>query len=585
MKVLLLHPADVFEDFAAVCQWDLVVDLGHAPASSYELWGGVAGCRVISLYQFEQGTEDLYSTRGLLQAGMGRMVDDCGIDWWDVLSLMIAADLQDILLACRVAKEVPVGAEIFMSRPGPVADALQAILGRTIVNLDSIAGPVIRRLVGYRNTLRRLDWGQLKQVLQDKFDRKHSIRRRLARRVEGSELPVVLLPSAYINVSRTAVAYASMLPEQRFLLMLLRKSAQLAQLPPNVISRSLDAYFTPVNRGEIDALLGLWTGLKAHLVATVAEFSVAGKAGILERIPGLLGWGIALRDAWKHLFELENVAGCVCADDSNPYTRIPLILAEQNSLPTLACHHGALDARMAMKTQHGDFYLAKGEMERDFLVRVCRVAREKVLIGAPSHARRPFSPGAARSTERQRLVFFTEPYQSAAWRPAEIYRDLLPRLVSLAQTCGLKLIFKVHPFESVKSLRLWLRKYLPNEIERDVDVIGGPATPEMWQNMRFAMTVQSTIALECAMRGIPVFLCAWLRDPYLGYIDQFARYGVGKVLQSADDMMRVPELLETTDLRHPVSSDLWQTIPVEKLQALLSRTCVADLPLKIEAVS
>ena len=69
-------------------------------------------------------------------------------------------------------------------------------------------------------------------------------------------------------------------------------------------------------------------------------------------------------------FESENIVGCLCADDSNPYSRIPLILAKRNEVSTLACHHGALDAWMAIKTQHADFYLAKGEMERDYLVHI-----------------------------------------------------------------------------------------------------------------------------------------------------------------------------------------------------------------------
>jgi hypothetical protein len=585
VKVLVLHPEDAFEDFAAACHWDLVVDLGHAPASSYQLWGRVADCRVISLYHFGREAEDLYFTRALLQAGMRQMVDRFGVDWWDVLSLMFAADLQDIMLASRLAKELSPSAEIFASRPAPTVNVLQAVLGRTIASLDSGAGPVSRRLRRYCSALRRLDGGQLAQVLQDKFDREHTIRRRLARRVETSEQPVVLLPSAYINVSRTAVAYASMVPGQQFLLALTRKSAKLAPLPPNISSRSLDGYFTPTNPEEINSLLGSWTRLKAHLVTTAAEFAVADKARGLERMPGLLRWGVAVRNAWLHLFESENIVGCLCADDSNPYSRIPLILAEQKSIPTVACHHGALDARMAMKTRHGNFYLAKGEMEKDFLVRVCRVAQDKVVIGAPPPGQKAPKPASVASTERQWLVFFTEPYQTAAWRPAEIYRDLLPRLVSLARTCGLKLVFKVHPFESVKGLRQMLRKYLSKEDERRVGVIGGPTTPEVWQNLRFAMTVQSTVALECATRGIPVFLCAWLGDPYIGYINQFARFGLGQVLHSPEAVAQVPALLEATEFRHPVSAAVWQTLSPEKLQALLSGTYATDSPLKIEAVS
>ena len=92
-------------------------------------------------------------------------------------------------------------------------------------------------------------------------------------------------------------------------------------------------------------------------------------------------WGIAVRDAWNGVFESETVLGCLCADDSNPYSRLPLILAANRGIPTLVCHHGAMDSKMAVKVAHADTYLAKGEIEQDFLVRSCGVAPEKVVLG------------------------------------------------------------------------------------------------------------------------------------------------------------------------------------------------------------
>ena len=120
-----------------------------------------------------------------------------------------------------------------------------------------------------------------------------------------------------------------------------------------------------------------------------------------------------------------------------------------------------MDSKMAVKVAHADTYLAKGEIEQDFLVRSCGVAPERVVLGGQGLASTPeTAKPAARSTEPW-LVFFTEPFQAAGWRTEEVYRDLLPKLWSLAQSCGLKLVFKLHPFESVKGHRRILRKYLP----------------------------------------------------------------------------------------------------------------------------
>ena len=118
---------------------------------------------------------------------------------------------------------------------------------------------------------------------------------------------------------------------------------------------------------------------------------------------------------------------------------------------------------MAVKVAHADTYLAKGEIEHDFLVRSCGVAAEKVVLGGQGLASAPeMAKAAARSAEPW-LVFFTEPFQAVGWRTDEVYRDLLPKLWSLAQSCGLKLVFKLHPFESVRGHRRILRKYLPQQ--------------------------------------------------------------------------------------------------------------------------
>ena len=88
-----------------------------------------------------------------------------------------------------------------------------------------------------------------------------------------------------------------------------------------------------------------------------------------------------------------------------------------------------------------------------------------------------------------------------------------------------------------------LRKYLPEQ-EPGIEVIAGAPSPQLWRNIRFALTVQSTVALQCAAQGIPVFLCSWLRDTTSGYLEQFARFGIGHVLESAGELSEIPRLLE-----------------------------------------
>jgi hypothetical protein len=66
---------------------------------------------------------------------------------------------------------------------------------------------------------------------------------------------------------------------------------------------------------------------------------------------------------------------------------------------------------------------------------------------------------------------------------------------------------------------------------------------DLWESLQFAVTVQSSIALECASRAIPVFLCGWLADPYSEYASQFVKFGVGQRLDSPDALANIPQLL------------------------------------------
>ena len=570
MKVLLLHPEDTIPLRSPADHWDLVVDLDRAPSATYERWCRQAGCEVFSLYRSAAEISDLGRLHELLQFGMGLMVDRSGIDWWDLLCLFIAGDLQQLMLVHRLSKELRANCELYSSRPHPLATALQRLLGTRLTILESRLQSVIHRARHCHDVFSNLDTAQCAQVLEDKLDGEHSIRRRFTGRRHTSGRPVILLPSAYINVSRTALSYAALLPDHQFLLVLTRSSGKLRSLPPNVRSASLTPYFVSVDKRETAFLLESWNSLRKQLVGSAEEFNTADAVGVLGRIPALLPWGISLRDAWRQLFESEDVTACLCADDSNPPSSLPLIMAKKRGLPALASHHGALDYTMALKVNHADFYLVKSEMERDYLRRICHLAQEKITIAEPASSKPlPLSRAARRSAPW--LVFFTEPYQNCWWRSDEVYRDLLPHLCSLAQTCGLKLVFKLHPFESIKSHRRMLRRLFPEQ-ERQIEVLAGSPSDQLWNNTQLALTVQSSTALECAALGIPVFLCAWLRDPYSGYVQQYARFGVGHVLESSEQIAEIPGLLESQYGQSPQPQASRRAVDFDKLAHLFSGT-------------
>lgn len=538
MKVLLLHPADDLP--SGNSRWDLVIDTARAPRSTYQARGQRTGGRVVSIYDFAEEVEDLYRIRKLLDLGMGRLLDVHGVDWWDVCSLMISPDLQQLMLARRLAGELDGACEVHATRDSSFARGIQAVLGASVVVQRRVS-----TLDRFRSSLlaaRKLDAGELLQVLQDKFDVNHGFRRYLSARPVSSGNPVVLSPSAYINVTRTIARRAAGFPEKEFYLVLARRSAGIADLPENVRVASLDGYFGRASMDEFRALLQEWEALRERLVLSSDEFLMADAAGVLLRIPSLLRWGLAVRDAWLRVLETENVVECFCADDSNPYTRIPLILAKKRRLPTLACHHGALDNRMAFKRSHADAYLVKSEMERDYTVRICRVPADRVVFERSvenSIAQVPARGGSGQGC----IVFFTEAYHSAGFREEEIYRELMPAMLTAGHVLGLRVVIKLHPFDSVKKLQQSLRSVLSGVDRRRVHIWSGAMSEERWWKTRVAVTGQSSVSLDSQSRGIPTFLCQWLSDPFSGYQKQFVSFGIGRLLSSVAEVGRIPEML------------------------------------------
>jgi hypothetical protein len=235
------------------------------------------------------------------------------------------------------------------------------------------------------------------------------------------------------------------------------------------------------------------------------------------------------------------VKGVLCGDDLNYYTRLPLILANRQGLNAVYCGHGALDGGFLFKTPVEDSYLVRGEMERDYLLRAQAIEPEKIWVGAPGS-----NTPVARVRDDQRsgdLIFFSQPYEVGGGRTDEIYRELLPRLCSVAQRNARKVIVKLHPFESKQARKALITSILSKNVHDRVEIISGGAPEEIMSRAWCGVTVDSSVAVECTLRKIPFFLCGWLDFAGLGYLQQFARYGAGRVLDTPESIEQIPEMV------------------------------------------
>ncbi len=153
-----------------------------------------------------------------------------------------------------------------------------------------------------------------------------------------------------------------------------------------------------------------------------------------------------------------------------------------------------------------------------------------------------------------------------------MYRDVLPRLCALARASGKTVALKLHPFESARQRRRLLKRMLSAEDHKFVSVTDAPLSRAMLEKTWCAVTVESTVAFECAAVGIPAFLCAWLRHAYAGYVPQYVRFGVGRMLECPDDLLRIPDLVSKAIPNSNTARRLVQSISPDTFSEVLRWT-------------
>jgi len=263
----------------------------------------------------------------------------------------------------------------------------------------------------------------------------------------------------------------------------------------------------------------------------------------------------------------EQISAVLCGDENNPMNRIPVLLARERKLPTIHCDHGALNVLLPLRKPACDTYLLKGEMEQDFMGRTSAVASSQMEQGAPgvlsSSRTREASPVTGS------IVLFSEQYELTQGRTRILYKEVLPPLCAIARKYGRRVKVKLHPFESPASRRRIVGAVLGAADREIVDMVQGPLTEELLADIWFAVTVESSVSVDCAIQGIPCFLCRWFIAPLVGYGEQFVKYGAARGLESPQEIVRIPEMLRDFGIGPEVQQRLWNPIEAGRLERLL----------------
>ncbi len=505
----------------------------------------------------------------LVAIGLGKFIDSQGIDWWELAIPYRLPMLDQILMVVELAESIPTHAEIMATRPHALVRMLSKLRGQQVkaFQAEEKTG-VIASIRRYARLSRTFDAATIRQIAFDKWDADFSVRRWLTPRagsglIEGQ----LLLPSAYRNVTATQYAFARMLSQRKFLSVVTRQDGGIGDRPPNVRVHNLAAYsprpFAKASECEITNMQQAWT--KSGIANSNRELTLAAKLGAFDDFPKFLETGLRVRDAWNVVFEKEDIVAVISADENNPYTRLPILLANRRKIPTIYAEHGALNFNLQFRTGCSDHYLAISEMQKDYWQTHCGLPKEKIEMGL-SHGNNHPSESKDENV-RNLIVFFSSDYESVAGRAAEFFREILGPMVSLAKKTNRTVVIKLHPFESLSDRRRMLDKILTPEQRRYVEIIGGPFTAELRDRIWAAITVESSVTVECAAAGIPVFLCTWFDASWWEYGKQFVRFSMAQALNSPEEILEIPQCVEP--VRKALGQDAEASITLDWLNALI----------------
>ena len=168
-------------------------------------------------------------------------------------AILLHGELETLILLQRFVPTVEPGDEVYVSRPGLHASLLTCLRAGSVSVFPLRRGARKNGLRHYVRVSNKLSAPQIIDVFWDKYDAGYQFHGRLARKRPPSSRPVVLLPSAYINVSRTALPMRKRFPKKTFFWSPRDRAGGWKILPKNIAGAWLSSYASVRDRSVENA--------------------------------------------------------------------------------------------------------------------------------------------------------------------------------------------------------------------------------------------------------------------------------------------------------------------------------------------
>jgi hypothetical protein len=214
------------------------------------------------------------------------------------------------------------------------------------------------------------------------------------------------------------------------------------------------------------------------------------------------------------------------------YERALLLHENVRRVPVVMLQHGIMHWVYGVADQPVDVFVLRGSFFQQVLNEPLR--RKTVIRNFPEPQQRADLP-AAKSEERDSILFITTPYDVPAMYHEEDRQDILRAILRAAHSAKKPLIVRVHPLEKISDYERLVHG-LEDELGLQVGVSysQGPDVEQALARSGVAVLHFSTMFLDCLRHGIPIVSFGWHWFPNKAHFQEERIFHFARDLQEVE---------------------------------------------------
>jgi hypothetical protein len=402
---------------------------------------------------------------------------------------------------------------------GPAAAVLEVVRGRGgLEEAGVVEGPPSARH-GLLARVRRVGRRGLAFAVMSRLDPTHARRARLRLAPRLSAAPSLVVAS-YVNASRAAfeALAASGGGAATFVRSGLGALDGLSPPPgvraiPLAAALALDrARGAALRRDVLPQALGRvarWGGDDPWAAGPLLSATSFGRALARVLLPEILATVAGI----PAVVRATGARRVFVGDEFSYIDRATIRLARSLGLETVSRQHGVLDSHYLRDRLLADRHLAWDEPTVAWL-RSRGAVGERRVEALP----RRLPPPRARARAPSTVAVFLQPLELLPAPLADWTEETLPAVVAAARARGLRVVLKPHPLQTA----ILVGDAVPASVRDDVRVAEGVPARDLLADAAAAVTLDSSVCVDCRDAGVPCFSTAW----YPGtYASELARLG------------------------------------------------------------